>query len=92
MTARVTPSTFLQLQQPDAVLAAIIGDEPVTRPQITVKLWKYIKTNQLQDPDNRRQINADNALKWLFDGKDSCTMFELPGFVNRHITPIARED
>ena len=89
MTARVP---FLQLQQPDAVLAAIIGAEPVTRPQITVKLWAYIKAHGLQDPENRRQINADNALKWLFGGRDSCTMFELPGFVNCHITPVPRED
>lgn len=72
--------------QPDAVLAAIVGSKPAPRGQITKKLWDYIKKNGLQDAKNKRQINADDALKAVFGGKKSVTMFEMTKLVSAHIT------
>lgn len=74
--------------QPDAALAAIVGAEPITRAEITVRLWAYIRSHGLQDTTNRRQINADLALEALFDGAASVTMFELPKCVSRHVAPV----
>ncbi|TAM48152.1 MAG: DNA topoisomerase III [Burkholderiaceae bacterium] len=70
---------------PSAELAAVIGAEPVARPQVIKKLWDYIKANGLQDAANKRAINADAKLKPVF-GKDQVTMFELAGIVGKHLS------
>ena len=87
---RTTPKTFMQPQQPDAVLAAIVGSDPLPRTEITKKLWAFIKAKGLQDATERRRINAnDNAeFRAFIGGADSATMFELPKFVNAHVTPV----
>lgn len=71
---------------PDAILGAVVGTKPAPRGQITKKLWDYIKKNGLQDAKNKRQINADDALKAVFGGKKSVTMFEMTKLVSNHIT------
>ena len=70
--------------QPSAALAAVIGSEPVARPQVIKKLWDYIKENNLQDATNKRTINADTKLQAVF-GKPQVTMFELAGIVGKHL-------
>ena len=68
--------------QPDAVLGAVVGTKPAPRGQITKKLWDYIKKNGLQDAKNKRNINADDALKAVFGGKKTVTTRKLyPGYV-----------
>jgi DNA topoisomerase-3 len=71
--------------QPSAALAAVIGSEPVARPQVIKQLWDYIKANGLQDAANKRAINADAKLLAVF-GKPQVTMFELAGIVGKHLT------
>lgn len=71
--------------QPDDILAAIVGSNPLPRTQIMVKVWDYIKLHKLQDTTNKRQINADPLLKALFGGKEHVTMFELTKFVSTHV-------
>lgn len=71
--------------QPDGPLTAIVGNKPAPRGQITKKLWEYIKKNKLQDAKNKRNINADEALKAVFGGKKQVTMFEMTKLVSKHI-------
>lgn len=71
--------------QPDDVLAAVVGSKPLARGPLTKKLWDYIKKNGLQDAKNKRQINADDALKKVFNGKSKVTMFEMTKLVSGHI-------
>ncbi|MEZ5386024.1 MAG: SWIB/MDM2 domain-containing protein [Prosthecobacter sp.] len=72
--------------QPDAILGAVVGSKPAPRGQITKKLWDYIKKNGLQDAKNKRNINADDALKAVFGGKKTVTMFEMTKLVSKHIS------
>ena len=76
-----TPAAGLQ---PSLALAAVIGPEAVSRPQVVKKLWDYIKANNLQDAANKRNINADAKLLAVF-GKPQVTMFELAGIVGKHL-------
>lgn len=69
---------------PDAQLGAVIGTSPVTRAEMTKKIWDYVKGNDLQDAKNRRMINADAKLKPIF-GKDQVSMFEMTKLVNQHV-------
>lgn len=71
--------------QPDAALAAVVGDKPIPRTEVTKKLWDYIKANGLQDEKNRRNINADAKLLPVFGGKKQVTMFEMTSLVNKHM-------
>jgi DNA topoisomerase-3 len=75
------PATGLQ---PSVALAAVIGPEPVARPQVIKRLWDYIKANGLQDGANKRNINADAKLLAVF-GKPQVSMFELAGIVGKHL-------
>jgi chromatin remodeling complex protein RSC6 len=71
--------------QPDDALAAIVGSDPLPRTELTKKLWDYIKKNNLQDEKKKTQINADAALKVVFDGREQVTMFEMTKLVSGHI-------
>ena len=48
-------------------------------------MWDYIRANGLQDKTDRRQINADEKLGKVFNGKQSVSMFEMTKLVNGHI-------
>jgi chromatin remodeling complex protein RSC6 len=71
--------------RPSIELAAIVGQEPLPRTEITKKLWAYIKAHGLQDARNKRQINADATLAPIFGGKPSVSMFELARLVSQHV-------
>lgn len=81
-------SALSQPVQPDAALAAIVGSAPLARTEITKKLWDYIKAHKLQDAAKKSLINADAALKPVFDGKAQVTMFEMTKLVGGHIKKI----
>jgi chromatin remodeling complex protein RSC6 len=83
--ARKPNPALMQPVQPDDVLAAIVGNKPMPRSQITKKLWEYIKKNGLQDSKVKTNINADAALKAVFNGKSTVTMFEMTKLVSAHI-------
>jgi len=71
---------------PDAKLAAIVGSTPLPRTEMTKKLWAYIKKNGLQDKKNKRMINADDALKAVFNGKAQVSMFDMTKLVSKHVS------
>ena len=52
-------AAFMKAMTPSNALAAIIGDRPVPRTEVTKKVWEYIKKNNLQDASKRTMINAD---------------------------------
>ncbi|MBI3229762.1 MAG: hypothetical protein HYZ45_06170 [Burkholderiales bacterium] len=45
----------------------------------------YIKQHDLQDPANRRMINADDKLKAVFGGKAQVSMFEMTKLISGHL-------
>ena len=71
--------------QPSSELAAIVGDKPMPRTEITKRIWDYIKKNGLQDQQNKRMINADAKLRPIFGGKSKVSMFEMTKLVNKHL-------
>jgi chromatin remodeling complex protein RSC6 len=84
--AKRTPNAaFMKAMTPDQQLAAVVGSSPLPRTEVTKKLWAYIKRKGLQDQKNRRQINADENLKPIFNGKSSVSMFEMTKLVNKHL-------
>ncbi len=82
-------AAFMKPVQPDDKLAAVVGSKPLPRSEMTKKLWDYIKKNGLQDKKKRTQINADDALKPVFNGKSQVSMFEMTKLVSGHIVKSA---
>jgi len=74
------PNALQQPLKPSPELAAIVGDNPLPRGEVVSKVWEHIKKHNLQNPENKREILADEKLKKIF-GKDKCSMFEM----NKHL-------
>lgn len=84
-TARKANAAFMRPVTPSATLAAVVGDKPIPRTEVTKRLWAYIKKNNLQDKVNRRNIKADDKLKAVFGGKNTVNMFEMTKLVGKHL-------
>ncbi|MDB5225125.1 MAG: hypothetical protein JWL87_77 [Candidatus Adlerbacteria bacterium] len=67
-------------------LAEVVGKGPMPRSEVVKALWVYIKKHDLQDPTNKRNINADENLKKVFGGKDMVNMFEMTKLVSKHLS------
>lgn len=78
-------AAFMKPVKPDEKLAAVVGAAPLPRTEMTKKLWAYIKKHNLQDKKNRRMINADAALKAVFNGKSQVNMFAMTALVSKHV-------
>lgn len=79
-------SAFMKPLTVSPDLAAVVGKGPMARSEVVKKLWVYIKEKNLQDPSNKRNINADANLKKVFGGKDMVNMFEMTKLVSKHLS------
>ena len=79
-------SAFMKPMNVSADLAVVVGKGPMPRSEVVKKLWEYIKGKNLQDPNNKRDIMADAALKVVFGGKDKVNMFEMTKLVSKHLS------
>jgi len=82
---RTPNAAFMKAMTPSGSLAAIIGDKPLPRTEVTKKVWEYIKKNDLQDKAKRTMINADAKLKEIFK-KAQVSMFEMTKLINSHLS------
>jgi chromatin remodeling complex protein RSC6 len=82
---RTPNAAFMKAMTPSPSLAAIIGDKPVPRTEVTKKVWDYIKKNNLQDATKRTMINADAKLREIFK-KGQVSMFEMTKLINNHLS------
>jgi upstream activation factor subunit UAF30 len=79
------PNALQKPLQPSKELAAVVGAEPLPRGEVVSKVWDYIKKHDLQNPENRREILADDKLEAVF-GKKKVTMFEMNKYLAQHLT------
>ena len=76
------------LQKPVNVspqLEAVVGKGPMTRAQVTSKVWDYIKANGLQDKTDKRQINPDAKLGAV-TVRAQISMFKMTAAVSKHLS------
>lgn len=83
-TPRKPNPALMKPLQPSAELAAVVGSAPLPRPEVVKKVWDHIKKNNLQDPQNKREINADDKLEKVF-GRKKVTMFEMNKYIAQHL-------
>ena len=80
---KVNPALMKPLQ-PSKELAAVVGSNPLPRGEVVSKVWDYIKKNNLQNPENKREILADANLEPVF-GRKKVTMFEMNKYLAQHL-------
>ncbi|HEY6817297.1 MAG TPA: SWIB/MDM2 domain-containing protein [Croceibacterium sp.] len=66
-------------------LEGVVGKGPLTRAEVTSKVWEYIKANGLQDQTDKRQINPDAKLGAVI-GNDQISMFKMTAAVSKHLS------
>jgi len=79
-------------EKPTAIsdeLAKFVGEQPgvmLARTAVSKKIHEYVKSNNLQNPANRRIINPDAKLKKLLNttGKDELSYFNLQKYLKVH--------
>ena len=81
-STRKPNAAFMKPLNVSAVLAEVVGSNPLPRTEVTKKVWDYIKKHKLQDSVNRRNINADDKLKAVFGGKKTVSMFEMTKLIS----------
>lgn len=79
-------AAFMKPMTISPTLAAVIGAAPMPRTEVTKKVWEYIKKHNLQDAENKRNINADDKLKAVFGGKKQVSMFEMTKLISGHLS------
>ncbi|KAG0260111.1 SWI SNF, matrix associated, actin dependent regulator of chromatin, sub d, member 1 [Mortierella polycephala] len=67
-------------------LADVLAIDVETRPGIMMALWQYIKFHQLQDPEDKRNINCDQKLAALFN-QPKISFPALPELIGRFLSP-----
>ena len=82
--AKKTNPALRKPLRPSEELAAVVGSDPLPRSEVVSKVWDYIKKQKLQNPENRREILADDKLRPVF-GKDKVTMFEMNKYLAQHL-------
>jgi upstream activation factor subunit UAF30 len=48
-------------------LSVVVNAPQLSRPQVVKKLWEYIKSNELQNPSNKREILCNDPLRAVFN-------------------------
>ena len=61
-----------------------MGTDPLSRGEVVSKIWDYIRSHKLQNPENRREILADDKLRKVF-GREKVTMFEMNKYLSQHL-------
>ena len=66
-------------------LAAVVEKRILPRPQVTQALWAYIRENNLQNPNDKREIFCDTLLSRVMGGEEKVTMFTMNKFITPHL-------
>jgi upstream activation factor subunit UAF30 len=68
-------------------LADFFGCATMGRTDIVKELWNYIRTHNLQNPADKREILLDPKMKSVFK-TNSFTMFTMNKYIKEHVTTI----
>ncbi|KEG03647.1 hypothetical protein YYE_01671 [Plasmodium vinckei vinckei] len=71
-------------------LKEFINTDTASRVFVLKYAWKYIKDNNLQNPDMKRKIIPDNKLKQVLE-KDEVDMLEIPKLLFKHVVSHRKE-
>nr|GEX34156.1 protein TRI1-like [Tanacetum cinerariifolium] len=86
---RGRPAGILKVVPVSKLLGEFLGVPEVSRTDAVKKVWEYIKTNNLQNPSNKKEILCDDKLKTIFNGKDQVGFLEIAKLLSQHFVKSA---
>lgn len=66
-------------------LFAVLKTRELSRGDVLKKIWDYIKTQNLQNPKNKREIIPDKKLEKVFGNKEPIDMMQLAKILSNHL-------
>ncbi|KAI3900355.1 hypothetical protein MKW92_035690 [Papaver armeniacum] len=77
-------ANLIDLVNLPSTLREFVGQSQISRLGFFNSVWSYIKTNNLQDPNNKNMVNCDEKLKMILLGKPRIELAELPMLIKLH--------
>ncbi|KAL2944828.1 Upstream activation factor subunit UAF30 [Bienertia sinuspersici] len=77
-------ANLIDLVNLPSTLREFVGQSQISRLGCFMKVWSHIKTNNLQDPQNKNLVNCDEKLKSILLGKSKVDLAELPSLIKLH--------
>ncbi|XP_026448118.1 upstream activation factor subunit UAF30 [Papaver somniferum] len=77
-------ANLIDLVNLPSTLREFVGQSQISRLGFFNSVWFYIKTNNLQDPNNKNMVNCDEKLKMILLGKPRIELAELPMLIKLH--------
>ena len=74
---------YTKPMQLSPALSEFMGTDIMPRTEVVKQLWAYFRENNLQNPNDRREILLDKKLQKVFKRK-SVTMFSM----NKFLSPV----
>ncbi|KAK8947865.1 hypothetical protein KSP40_PGU000217 [Platanthera guangdongensis] len=71
-------ASLIDLANVPSTLRDFLGQSQISRLGCFIRVWSYIKEQNLQDASNMNVVNCDNKLKSILLGKDQVNLTELP--------------
>nr|VDD44272.1 unnamed protein product [Brassica oleracea] len=84
LMAKATRKGILKTVPVSKTLASFAGESELSRATAVKKVWEHIKGNNLQNPENRKEIICDDKLKTIFEGKDKVGFTEIAKLLSPH--------
>ncbi|GLT38140.1 hypothetical protein SLA2020_124170 [Shorea laevis] len=77
-------ANLIDLVNLPSTLREFVGHSQASRLGCFMRVWSYIKENNLQDPSNKNVINCDDKLRSILLGKPQIDLAELPALIKLH--------
>ncbi|KAG6634662.1 upstream activation factor subunit UAF30 [Carya illinoinensis] len=77
-------ANLIDLVNLPSTLRDFVGQSQISRLGCFMHVWSYIKTNNLQDTNNKNVVNCDKKLKGILLGKPQVELAELPALIKLH--------
>ncbi|ESR65694.1 hypothetical protein CICLE_v10010012mg [Citrus x clementina] len=77
-------ANLIDLVNLPSTLREFVGQSRISRLGCFMRVWSYIKTNNLQDPNNKNVVNCDQKLRSILMGKSRVELAELPALIKLH--------
>ncbi|XVF06745.1 hypothetical protein REPUB_Repub06bG0076900 [Reevesia pubescens] len=78
------PTGILKVTPVSPALGSFLGAKQASRTDAVKQIWTYIKSNNLQNPNNKKEILCDEKLKTIFYGKEKIGFLEIGKMLSRH--------
>ncbi|KAK3011482.1 hypothetical protein RJ639_012487 [Escallonia herrerae] len=83
-------ANLIDLVNLPSTLREFMGQSQTSRLGCFMRVWSYIKENNLQDPNNKNVVNCDEKLKTVLLGKPQIELAELPMLVKLHFSKASK--